>query len=198
MRHRTMMFRSPTVGRKGRAELRLSTLSLDASALGGPARRVFALIAVLAPIALAACSSTPPPPERPLDADPALSDAGPDAKKGNPELDRGEAFVKSGKFAEALPHLKAAFEADPKNANAAFYLGLATEQTGGDKAEAERLYKQAIALDPKLSEAAQNLAAMYLGDPPRADDAIAVLEPALKNAPDDAALNANLGFAYGL
>jgi len=155
------------------------------------------LLSVLGLLALAACGATPTAVDRPLDADPPLTDTPPAAKK-NPELDQGAELVKGGKFAEAIPHLKAALDVDPKSANAAFYLALSTEQTGGDKAEAEHLYRQALTFDPGLSEAAQNLAAMYLTDPARPDDAISVLEPALKSAPDDAALNANLGFAYGL
>ncbi len=152
---------------------------------------------------LAACASTPPQVDPPLDADPPV-DTTPAAAKSNPELDRGEAFVKSGKFAEAMPHLEAALAADPKSAPAAFYLAMSKEQikagkmTPEDRTEVEGLYKQSLALDPKLSEAAQNLAALYLDAPPRPDEAIAVLEKALTNEPDNAQLLANLGFAYGL
>jgi tetratricopeptide (TPR) repeat protein len=155
------------------------------------------MVALGAALTVAGCASAPAQVDPPLDSDPPL-DATPQATKANPDLDRGESFVKQGKFEEALPHLKAALEADPKSAPAAFYLGLATEQTKGDRAEVERLYKQALALDPKLSEASQNLAAMYLDAPARPDEAIAVLEKALSSAPDDAPLLANLGFAYGL
>ncbi len=147
---------------------------------------------------LAACSTTPPPEDDPLRADPPLVEPDPATKKGNPELDRGVAYVKNGKFAEALPHLKAALEVEPKNALALATLGLVTEQTGGDRKEAERLYKEALAIDPQLPDAAQNLAAMYLEDPARPDDAIPLLTSALKVNVGDPTLLANLGYAHTL
>jgi len=145
-----------------------------------------------------ACSSTPKPVDDQLRADPPLTSAQPSAAKGNPDLDRGVAFLKNDKFADAVPHLKKALEAEPKSAEAAFYLGVAIEQTGGDKAEVEKLYKQALAFNPKLVDAAQNLAAMYLDEPPRPDDAIPVLQKALSHAPGDPKLLTNLGYAYSL
>ncbi len=156
-------------------------------------RAMWALVPVLA-----ACSSTPEPVDDPLRADPPITSADPAAAKGNPDLDRGVAFMKNGKFADAMPHLEKALETDPKSAEAAFYLGAATEQTGGDKAKVEALYKQALAFNPKLVDAAQNLAALYLDEPARPDDAIPVLQKALSNAPGDPKLLQNLGYAYSL
>ncbi|NUP12203.1 MAG: tetratricopeptide repeat protein [Polyangiaceae bacterium] len=150
-------------------------------------------------LALGACSSTPEPKEEPLDADPPVSTATAAAtEKKNPELEQGEALVKSGKFADAKPHLEAALKEDPKSAPAAFYLALATEQTKGDLKEAERLYKQALTFDPKLADAALNLAAIYLADPPRPDEAIAIVDKALAHSPGDPKLLTNLGYAYSL
>lgn len=166
-----------------------------------PIARMGSLSAWISPLAvalaLAACSSTPPPKDEPLLADPPLA-TDPASAKSNPELDRGVAFVKNGKFAEAKPHLEAALKSDAKSAEANFYMAMVTEQTGGDKAEAERLYKKSLTLDPKLVEAAQNLAAMYLDEPARPDEAIPLLEDALKQIPGEPKILQNLGYAYSL
>lgn len=150
--------------------------------------------------ALTACAPAAPPPNDALDADPpqTATSSGASNTAKNADLAKGEELVGAGKFAEAVPHLQAALEAEPKNAAAAFYLGLATEQTNGDAKEAERLYKQALAFDPKLADAALNLAALYLAEPPRPDDAIAVLDKALAHTPGDPKLLTNLGYAYSL
>jgi tetratricopeptide (TPR) repeat protein len=152
----------------------------------------------LVPVVMVACSSTPEHVDDPLRADPPITTADPAAAKGNPALDRGVAFMQNEKFADAIPHLKEALEKDPKSAEAAFYLGVATEQTGGDKAKVEELYKQALAFNPKLVDAAGNLAAIYLADPPRPDEAINALQKALSHAPGDPNLLSNLGYAYSL
>ena len=154
------------------------------------------LLVGLASVLLLGCASTPEPREEPLDADPPIAVASGKAK-GNPALDRGIAFIKAGKFAEAMEQLKAALEADPERAEGSFYMALALEQTGGDRAEAERLYKQALVLDGTLVEAAGNLAALYLEEPPRLDEAVAVLQKGLKVDPENANLNASLGYALG-
>ena len=152
---------------------------------------------VVLPVAMG-CSSTPEPVDDPLRADPPVTTADPASAKGNPALDRGIAFMKNEKFADAIPHLKEALEKDPQSAEAAFYLGAVTEQTGGDKARVEELYKQALAMNPKLVDAAGNLAAIYLDEPPRPDEAINVLQKALGHAPGDPKLLTNLGYAYSL
>ncbi len=63
---------------------------------------------------------------------------------------------------------------------------------------AEESYKKALALDGRLIEAATNLSAIYLEDPPRPDEAIAVLQAAQAKSPGDARLSQNLAFALGL
>ncbi|MBL9027847.1 MAG: tetratricopeptide repeat protein [Myxococcales bacterium] len=163
---------------------------------GGPrAREAIILVAAL----LAACSSTPPPEDPPLDADPPgpveVGSKGPKRPAG---LDGAIELVKAGKFADAVPALKKALDEEPRSAEAAFYLGLATEQTGGSKQEAEKLYKQALAFDAGLVEAANNLAAIYLEEPPRPEQAIPVLKKALAADPENVSLLTNLGYAYGL
>lgn len=147
----------------------------------------------------AACGPTTPDPATPNSSDPPLIDsstpqAGP---KPNADLDQGVALVKAEKFDQAIAPLEKALATDPKNGDAAFYLGLCYEQVKR-KPDAEAKYKLALQNDPKLVEASQNLAALYLDDPPRPDQAIAVLESALKIESDNSRLLQNLGFAYGL
>ncbi|MFO0555554.1 MAG: tetratricopeptide repeat protein [Polyangiaceae bacterium] len=165
--------------------------------LGSPAMAV-----AIAAIGTACSSSTPPPKhDEELRADPPVVTATNSAstlKKGNPEADRGVAFAKAGKFDEAITHLRAGVEADATNAEAAFYLAVCLEQTQGDRKEIEKLYKRAFDADPKLVDAALNLASMYLEDPPRPKEAIQVLDKALKQAPGDPKLLTNLGVAYAL
>lgn len=133
-------------------------------------------------------------------ADPpvAASATAPSTSTKNPELEQGELLLQAGKPAEALPHFKTALAADPKSAEAAFYLAVATEQTGGDLKEVEKLYKQAITFNPKLVDAALNLGAIYLAEPARPDEAIAMLDKALAHSPGDPKLLINLGYAYSL
>ncbi len=153
----------------------------------------------------AACSSTPEPTLEGHEALPPLgsSDPGPTgsgptgAPKANPDLDQGIALVKSEKFEQAIAPLEKALTVDPKSGDAAFYLGLSYEQVK-KKPEAEAKYKLALENDPKLVEAAQNLAALYLDEPARPDQAIVVLESALKSDSHNSRLLQNLGFAYGL
>lgn len=150
-------------------------------------------------LTLAGCaSSSSSPADDALRADPPQSTATAAASTRDADLARGEELVQASKFAEAIPPLKAALDRDPKSAAAAFYLGAATEQSGGSKKDVERLYRQALTFDPKLVEAAQNLAAIYLDEPPRPDEAIAVLDKSLSHNPNHPQLLTNLGYAYSL
>lgn len=113
------------------------------------------------------------------------------------ELQRGIAHVKKERYADARPHLEKARELDAKNPEILFYLGLVKAETG-DVPGAEAAYRDALKLDPKFIEASENLGALFLGEPARPDEAIAVLNEALKIAPDNVRLMQNLAFAYGL
>jgi tetratricopeptide (TPR) repeat protein len=105
------------------------------------------------------------------------------------------AYVKAEKFAEAKEHFQKAIGVKP-SPTAYTYLGIADEKTG-DRPGAESAYKSALAVDPGFVEAAQNLSALYLDDPPRPDEAIALLKAALAKSPDGR-LYQNLGYALGL
>lgn len=149
-------------------------------------------------LALAACASAPPKQEEPLVADPPAGAAeGSVGAESGTELDRGVAFLQNEKFEDAKAHLKKAIDVDPKNAKARVYYGIALEKTG-DKAGAEESHKKALELQPGMPEATEELSGMYLEDPPRPDDAIAILKVAVEKNPSDARLQTNLGYAYGL
>jgi Flp pilus assembly protein TadD len=156
-----------------------------------------ASVGLLALAALAACGAEPQR-DLVLTADPPLATSGTSADDGvaETELARGTAYVKNEKYADAKEHFDKAIAIKP-SAVAWTYLGIADEKTG-DRAGAEEAYKNALRLDPAFAEAAQNLGALYLDDPPRPDDAIAVLKPAIAKSADSARLLQNLGYAYGL
>jgi Flp pilus assembly protein TadD len=147
--------------------------------------------------ALPACGPAEAPREPVLVADPPLGPEGSTADDGavQTELDRGVAYVKNEKFTEAKQHFEKAIAMKPTPA-AWTYLAIVKEKTG-DRTGAAAAYKSALAIDAGFVEAAQNLAALYLDDPARPDDAIAVLKPAIAKSPDPRLLQ-NLGFAYGL
>ena len=151
-------------------------------------------------LALAACSSTPPPAEP--DPDPGLDAPpgdGPDAvaPASSAEVEKAIAHVRAERFADAIPLLEAALAKDGKNAQAHYYLGVSLEGTG-KKPEAEKHYQEALAADPALVEASQNLAAIQLDEPPRPKEAITVLQAALAKSPGHPKLLHNLGYALSL
>lgn len=157
-------------------------------------RRTSTIWALPLAAALAGCAGEEPPKAPVLTADPPLASA--DEGAIETELERGIAYVKNEKFAEAKDHFKKAIAIKP-TPTAWTYLGVTEEKTG-DRAAAEAAYKKALALDAGFAEAAQNLSALYLDDPPRPDEAIALLEPAVAKTKDNVRLLQNLGFAYGL
>ncbi|MFT3763990.1 MAG: tetratricopeptide repeat protein [Minicystis sp.] len=154
-----------------------------------------AALALAAVTTLVACAGEEPPKAPVLTADPPVESAADDGAVQT-ELERGIAYVKNEKFAEAKDHFKKAISIKP-TPTAWTYLGVTAEKTG-DRAGAEDAYKNALKLDSGFAEAAENLSALYLDDPPRPDEAIAILKPAIDKTKDNARLLQNLGFAYGL
>jgi Tfp pilus assembly protein PilF len=150
----------------------------------------------IAGLVLSGCSAAPPPPSEPLTADPPLGSTSADTGVAETELERGIAYLKNERPEEAKTHLEKSLQLKPSG-DANYYLGLAREKLN-DKPGAEEAYKKALAIDGKLAEAAANLGAIYLDDPPRPDEAIAVLQAALAKSPGDARLGQNLAYAYGL
>jgi Tfp pilus assembly protein PilF len=136
---------------------------------------------VLAWVALA-CSGSPPPPAE----EPVVEDSAPDSgtnalPASNADVEKGMAALEKQDFAAAKAVLEEARKKDPKDAQAAFYLGVAHEGLG-DKAGAEREYKAALELDPKLADPAVNLSQLEL-DAGDAAGALSVVDTALKAAP---------------
>lgn len=158
--------------------------------------RALLLLSSILAVAALACSSTPPAtqpdPDPPLGDDPEAV-----APASSAEVEQAIGHVRAERFADAIPLLEKAIAANAKNAQAHYYLGVSLEGTG-KKAEAEAHYKEALAADPALVEAAQNLAAIQLDEPPRPKEAIAVLEAALKKSPGHPKLLHNLGYARSL
>lgn len=70
-------------------------------------------------------------------------------------------FLATGKNKEALNNLKVALEKDPANTSILFALG-AQYDNAGNTAEAEKSYKQALAIKPDYFDAVYNLGALYV------------------------------------
>ncbi len=142
-----------------------------------------ALSPCLGLVVLACASSSPPPASDPSLDEPAPSgEARPAAvPASNADVEQGMAFLEKQDFEQAKTVLEAARKKDPKDAQAAFYLGIALEGLG-DKAGAVKEYRAALDLDPKLPDPAVNASQLLLEDSD-AQGALAVVDPALKQTP---------------
>jgi tetratricopeptide (TPR) repeat protein len=149
-----------------------------------------------AALVLASCSAPQAPPPEPLTADPPLGSTSADTGAADTELERGMAYLKNDRPEDAKTHLEKSLDLKP-SADAHYYLGLAKEKLN-DKPGAIESYRKALEIDGKLAEAAANLGAIYLDDPQRPDEAIAVLTAALVKSPGDPRLAQNLAYAYGI
>jgi len=147
-------------------------------------------------LVLTGCGPAPEPAREPLTADPPIGTTSADTGAAQTELERGIAYLNNEKPDEAKTHLEKSFQIK-ETGDAQYYLGLAKEKLN-DRPGAEEAYKKALAIDGKLAEAAANLGALYLDDPPRPDEAITVLQAALGKSPGDARLAQNLAYAFGL
>jgi Tfp pilus assembly protein PilF len=131
---------------------------------------------------LSACSSSPPPPsETPLSADEPAPSEGPIAPASNEMVKQGRDFIQAEKFEDAKKVLSDARAKDPKDPQAAYYLGVSLQGLGDAKG-AEKEYKAALELDAKLTEASVNLSGLLL-EANDAAGALSVVEAALKTAP---------------
>jgi len=137
----------------------------------------------------AATQTTPPP----VTSAPAASSAQAVEPPSSADTGKGMQALQ----ANDLPGAKAAFDAaiakNAKDADAHHYLGVTLEKMG-DKAGAEKEYKQALAIKPDLAEAAANLGAIYV-DGQKWDDAVTVLQAAAKRRADSSPVFFNLGLA---
>jgi Flp pilus assembly protein TadD len=152
----------------------------------------------LGALSMFACGASAPPPEAPpppLDNPAASAAPSSDetAKPSSKKVEQGIEAIKAQDFAKAKELLGAAHAEDPKDSQAAFYLGVALEGLQ-DRTGASAAYKDALALDPKLTEASVNLSALLL-DAKDAAGALSVADTGLKNAPKQPDLLLNRALA---
>src|SRR5690606_1513585 len=124
---------------------------------------------------------------------------GPTARAGGPaasdEYSRGMAAFDKGDWSAAKAAFEAAIQKNPGQADAHYALGLVMDKVG-QRADAEKHYKEALSLKPDMSEPAENLTAIYVEDK-RYDDAVAVARQALSTNDKNAELLLNYGIALG-
>jgi tetratricopeptide (TPR) repeat protein len=109
---------------------------------------------------------------------------------GGGDYDKGVAALGNGDVDGAKAIYDKMHERDPKDGTALVLLGLIDEKKG-DKAGAEKAYKDAIKLRADLEAAYLNLSALLI-DQKRADDALVVARAGLAKAPSSAGLHANI------
>lgn len=155
----------------------------------------------LALCTVCACGGTPAqPPESPTPdvataapPGPAAGSDGAAATSTSEDVTKGTAAVKAGDWTGARAAFEAAIKKNPKQADAHYYLGLVMDKTG-DRAAAEKSYKAALALQPDLQEAAENLTAIYV-ETRKFDEAVAVAKQALGRNAKNAEMQLNLAVA---
>lgn len=118
---------------------------------------------------------------------------GPVAASSSDDVTKGTAAIKAGDWTGARAAFEAAIKKNPKQADAHYYLGLVMDKAG-DKAAAEKHYKDALGLQPDLQEAAENLTALLV-EGKKYDDAIAVARKALAKNAKNAEMQLNLAVA---
>lgn len=111
----------------------------------------------------------------------------------SPKVQQGMDAIEAKDFAKAKKVLTEAHSDNPKDPQAAYYLGL-TDDKLGDKQDAVDLYRQALKLDPKLVQASMNLSALLL-DMNKPAEAVKVVKQALTSSPKDPGLLTNLALA---
>jgi Flp pilus assembly protein TadD len=148
-------------------------------------------------LSFAACGGSAPPPEAPPPSleDPATPPAAAEqsAKPSSKKVETGIDAIKAQDFAKAKTLLSEARKESPKDPQAAFYLGVALEGLS-DGTGATAAYKDALALDPKLTEASVNLSALLL-DAKDPAGALSVADVGLKTAPKQPDLLLNRALA---
>ncbi len=146
---------------------------------------------------LVACGGPPPPAT--ADDPPPLDEPAPKPKSdavvppSNELVKQGMDAIQNQDFAGAKTVLTDAVAKDPKDPQAAFYLGVALDNLGELPAAMAR-YKQALQLDPKLVEAAVNLSGAQL-EQNDAAGSLATAEQGLKANPKSPELLINRALA---
>lgn len=153
------------------------------------------VLSALCGVLSAGCGGSAPPPEEPPPAfdDEEGTSGGSVAQASSSAVQEGIDAIQAEDFAKAKEILQAAHDKDPKDPQAAFYLGVAQENTE-DVDGAVASYKQALDNDPKLTEASVNLSAVLLDREDYAG-ALEVAEGGLKSAPKQPLLLTNKAIA---
>lgn len=106
-----------------------------------------------------ACGPSTPPPQQPDNSAGGTAPTGDTGAEG--KVARAEKLIADKQWDQAKTVLNEEIGSNPKNAKAVFYLGVCDENTG-DVEGAKASYKKALDIDPKLVDAALNLAAILL------------------------------------
>jgi tetratricopeptide (TPR) repeat protein len=139
------------------------------------------------------------PPRQAQTPDPPLEDAPPTSAPqktvpaSSAKVQQGIDAIQHQDFAAAKNLLLEAASAAPKDAQAAFYLGVACEGLA-DLACAEAQYRKAHELDPGLVDASANLSAILV-DAGKTKEALPIIEQGLKSAPKHPELLVNHAIA---
>lgn len=159
--------------------------------------RFFCFSALILTSSVVACGGAPSAPAATADNPPPLDDdegggAAP-APASSGKVKEGMDAIQAGDFGKAKSVLEEAEKENPKDPQAAYYLGVAIEGLGDGGGAAEH-YKKALALDPKLTEASINLSGVLL-DANDVDGALSVATAGLKTAPKNPSLLRNKAVA---
>jgi tetratricopeptide (TPR) repeat protein len=146
-------------------------------------------------LALLADGQNGPNGKRPAGAKPGAGAQGGASAAAGDEYARGSAAFKAGDYPTARASFEASVKKNPKQADAHYALALVLDKTG-DRAAAEKSYKDALGLQPDMLEAAENLAALYV-ESGRYDDAASVAKKALEKNAKSAPLTLNYAVALG-
>jgi hypothetical protein len=110
-------------------------------------------------------------------------------------LNRGSYYLESGKFGPAGSDLATAYQMQPADPKVLVSYGWALLATTGNRTEAEKLFKDCIALDPLNSEALNNLGSIY-GIQQEFEKALVYMHKAKDVNPFDPKINYNLGYTF--
>jgi tetratricopeptide (TPR) repeat protein len=156
---------------------------------------VYALTVLSGVLGVACGGSSPPPEEAPPPAfdDEAEPQGGAVAAASSSDVQAGIDAIQAEDFVKAKEILQAAHDKAPSDAQAAFYLGVAQENTE-DVDSAITSYRAALKNDPKLTEASVNLSAVLL-DRKDYPGALEVAEAGLSAAPKHPSLLTNKAMA---
>ena len=96
---------------------------------------------------------------------------------------------------EAIEFLEKGLEAVPNDSDASYWLGIAHQEIGNFE-QAERYLRKTIALSPEREEAYNALGYFFAEHGTNLDEAVRLIQTALKKSPANGAYLDSLGWAY--